>query len=114
VTAPVGGFIETTGRLTKIFAVTGVLVILHTLLMDRESLQDPWIPVHIAVLGIVGAILYSTPARVRTLEVIALAALSFGLTWLSGAVASKGAVFVPGWAILGAWGARIILRGGDR
>ena len=115
------GIIQTGGlpgrfwKLTNWLIASGIFLLLHALIMDRESLQSPWITMHLTLLGVLGAALFSAPSgKVRMGFVLAIAAASFGLTWIACRHASKETILFPGWIALVAVGSWIVVRGGVR
>ena len=107
--------IETSGFLLRFTVLTGIFLALHTLFMDRECLQDPWIPLHIALLGILGSTVFlKIKIKKGIREFFALLGFSFFLTLLVGSFRLGGVVLGLGWAILATWSAWIAVRGGEK
>jgi hypothetical protein len=95
--------------------VSGLFLILHTLSMDRESLENPLTPVHMTLLGILAALGFSfLTARIHPIQMLAILLLSLVFTGVLQAVGNNALVFAGGWAVLAAWCGSFAFRGGVR
>ena len=93
---------------------SGLFLILHALLMDRESLQNPLIPIHVALLCLLAAFCFSyLSVRIRSVQILAILGLSLAFTAMLHAFGTNAIVFTGGWFALAAWCAVIVFRGGE-
>jgi hypothetical protein len=98
--------------------ISGLFMVLQATLLDQALLQDPWIPIHLALVGLFGAFLLGLRRlpSVRKGEIWALAGLSaipgVGLGFTGHCFTENhGAVLAAGWIILALWCFSIAYRG---
>ena len=92
--------------------ISGLFLVLQTGLLDQKALQDPWVPLHMAFLGILGAFLVGfLKLSVRKWEPWAIAVLSGVLSTAIGSFGQTIPIFCVGWILLAAWSFSIVYRG---
>jgi hypothetical protein len=93
----------------------GILLLIETLFLDQKDLQTEGVPIHIAMLGFLGAILFSGAASaVSPWKLWGIAGLGALLTFVSSASHENGLVLGAGWLALLTVSCLVTMRGGRR
>ena len=104
------------GKLGKIAGwalILGVFLVFHTVILVQKDLERPLAPLHLALVGLLGAFLFGAlESKASRLSLTGIA-LGSGLLSLGFRSSSIGVVVMAaGWPVLIFWSARAALRGG--